>query len=136
MISKIFASILAFWMLASSSWLPLHMHFCMDELAEISILSETEVCPKENQKFNCHEVITQKNKDCCDDHTTYLKSDNELTFSVYKLLEFAADFEIILPKFFFIKEVYSTQSAYSLHPNPPPLIATAPALSLLQSFLL
>lgn len=133
---KILSPVLAIWMLISTSWVPVHFHFCMGELAEIYILDESKNCSQELAKKDCHQQIQMKNNDCCDDQTTLLKSTGDLSFSIAKILELVPDYQFLNPHFFLLQDNFSNILAFSLQPNPPPLIATTPTLSLLQSFLL
>ena len=135
-LSKIFAPVLASLILISTSWMPLHIHLCMGELAEISILQQIEDCPKDYQEFSCHQSVKKENKECCDDQTTFLKSSGDFIFSFAQLTDFTADYQFIITKYYFIQEIYSAELAFNLPPDPPPLIASSPTLPVLQSFLL
>lgn len=83
MLKKFTHIVLASLVLLSSTGLVTHLHYCQNELKEVSFFLETDPCPKEKVEKPCpmhmhsakHEMPAKK--DCCEDETHVSKITTE-----------------------------------------------------------
>jgi len=137
--NKIAVFLLAMLVLFGSTGIPQHLHLCEGELYSAAIFVEPSACPHAQQKpENCpfHPVQDQSDqKDCCEDQTETLKTD-ELVGQPLIDLDFSKKIEFTLPYYLALFADHSSkENDCSTHFTSSPIVVYD-VIALVQSFLL